>query len=403
MKNSFVKAILIGSIIQVTAVGASGAEDGWSRVAPQGAGFSIEAPGEPQAGYEPGQYTYSSGLWFLGVKILPVAPGTRVLVERRDRKALVRCLESMSDSMAAAAGATRRGSSSVDVDGYTSFRFSMENADLEGTNLLVLTVNRLFMVMTIGPKGSPDDAAKRFLRSFRLVPPDATPTAASPSVDASSNPVAAKLAAPMLAVARLITEQKLNPRIEDVVQHAPPAARLGDRWGPSNAAYQQARTSFSSRIERVIGAYENSGDIVRTLEAELGRVAPESQAAFATALNGPAGSAIMRQLALFEFVALTMAEDPNGPSPGERAWQEKKRALETVFDQRVGAAVPRDDGAHRGEVEAFFSARSSDELNVLFAVVSKATRELESGINLMIFDESDVIQREVESVIARVK
>ena len=232
MKNSFVKAILIGSIIHLTAVGASGAEDGWSRVAPQGAGFSIEAPGEPQAGHEPGQYTYSSGLWFLGVKILPVAPGTRVLVERRDRKALVRCLESMSDSMAAAAGATRRGSSSVDVDGYTSFRFLMENADLEGTNLLVLTVNRLFMVMTIGPKGSPDDAAKRFLRSFRLVTPDAAPTAASPSVNASSNPVAAKLAAPMLAVARLITEQKLNPRIEDVVQHAPPAARLGDRWGP---------------------------------------------------------------------------------------------------------------------------------------------------------------------------
>ena len=90
MKNSFVKAILIGSIIHVTAVGASGAEDGWSRVAPQGAGFSIEVPGEPQAGHEPGQYTYSSGLWSLGVKILPVAPGTRVLVERRDRKALVR-------------------------------------------------------------------------------------------------------------------------------------------------------------------------------------------------------------------------------------------------------------------------------------------------------------------------
>ena len=86
-ENGFVKAILIGSIIQVTAVGASGAEDGWSRVDPQRAGFSIEAPGEPQAGHEPGQYTYSSGLWFLGVKILPVAPRTRVLVERRDRRA----------------------------------------------------------------------------------------------------------------------------------------------------------------------------------------------------------------------------------------------------------------------------------------------------------------------------
>jgi hypothetical protein len=52
MKTSFVKAIFIGSIIHVTAVTTSGAEGRWSRVAPQGAGFSIEAPGEPQPGAE---------------------------------------------------------------------------------------------------------------------------------------------------------------------------------------------------------------------------------------------------------------------------------------------------------------------------------------------------------------
>ena len=117
------------------------------------------------------------------------------------------------------------------------------------SNLLVLTVNRLFMVMTIGPKGSPDDAAKRFLRSFRLVTPDAAPTAASPSVNASSNPVAAKLAAPMLAVARLITEQKLNPRIEDVVQHAPPAARLTGTGPPSSWAICYASTRIAGKRE----------------------------------------------------------------------------------------------------------------------------------------------------------
>ena len=167
----------------------------------------------------------------------------------------------------------------------------------------------------------------------------------------------------------------------------------GSRVGPQGAGF-----SIEAPGDRTVVSWSQILPV-----APRTRVLVERRDRRATALNGPAGSAIMRQLALFEFVALTMAEDPNGPSPGERAWQEKKRALETVFDQRVGAAVPRDDGAHRGDVEAFFSARSSDELNVLFAVVSKATHELESGINLMIFDESDVIQREVESVIARVK
>jgi hypothetical protein len=55
MKNSLVKAIFIGSIIHATAVTTSSAEGRWSRVAPQGAGFSIEAPGEPQPGAETGQ------------------------------------------------------------------------------------------------------------------------------------------------------------------------------------------------------------------------------------------------------------------------------------------------------------------------------------------------------------
>jgi hypothetical protein len=135
----------------------------------------------------------------------------------------------------------------------------------------------------------------------------------------------------------------------------------------------------------------------------LERLAPESQAALAAALNGPAGSAVVRQLALSQFIAVTMAENPDGPGPADPGWKEKLRALQTTFDQRLGTSMAEDDGGHRAAVDEFFSAQSSDLWNMFFAVVSKATRELETGINLTVFDNSDAIQREIETVIARVK
>ena len=52
MNNCYLEAILIGSIIFATAVSTSSAETRWNRVAPQGAGFSIEAPSEPRTDAE---------------------------------------------------------------------------------------------------------------------------------------------------------------------------------------------------------------------------------------------------------------------------------------------------------------------------------------------------------------
>lgn len=405
MNTYSLKTVVIGSIVNLAAVTVSGADTRWNRVTPQGAGFSIEAPAAAKPSDDPGEYNYSSGFSFLAVKILPVDPSTRQLVERGERKRLLRCLESLRDSMIdGMEGSTRRDSSSGEVDGHLSLRFAMENTDFKGSNLLVLTADRLFLVITVGPKGSPDADAKRFLRSFRVVKTDTAPAAASHDVNAASkNPVAAKLSGPMLSVARLVIEEKMNPLIDHVVQNAPPAARLGNRWGPSNTAWQQARAPISSRIARVVDAYEKSGDVTRTLESELERLAPESQSALAMALNGPAGSAIVRQLALSQFIAVTMAENPDGPGPADPGWKEKLRTLQTTFDQRLGTSLAGDDGGHRAEVDKFFSAQSSDLWNMFFTVVSKATRELESGINLTVFDNSDAIQREIETVIARVK
>jgi hypothetical protein len=195
----------------------------------------------------------------------------------------------------------------------------------------------------------------------------------------------------------------MNPLIDQVVQNVPTAARLGNRWSPSNAAWQQARTSITGRIERIADAYEKSGEVVRTLESEWEQLTPESQAAFAAALNGPAGPAILRELAKSQFVSTIMADDPNGPKPGESAWREKLRALQTAFDQRVGSATTGDDGKYDADIEEFFSRSSSDVSRLCFVVVSKATRQLEGAINLTLFDDSEAIRREIETVIAGVK
>ena len=404
MNNCYLEAILIGSIIFATAVSTSSAETRWNRVAPQGAGFSIEAPSEPQTDAESGQYVFESGFWFLAVKLLPVDPTTRELVERRERKALVKCLESLRDSIVEGATAKRGRSSSGDLDGYQSLRFSLETGELEGTNLLVATGEHFYLVMTVGPKGSPDDTPKRFLKSFRLVTTDRRPVVDSrvPSVP-PINPVTAKLAGPIQAVARLIIEERTSQLIDEVLQNVPPAARLGNRWNPSTAPWRDARKSFSSRIERVVDAYEKSGDVVRMLESEFGQLAPEAQAELAAQLNGPAGPAILRQLVLSEFLSMMSADDPNGPKPGEPAWKDKMRALQTRFDQRIGSAMPADDGSHDAEADAFFSALSSDASRLLFGVVARATSELEGAINLMVYDNSAAIEREIEAVIARVK
>ena len=306
--------------------------------------------------------------------------------------------------MVGAAASTRGGSSSGDIDGYPSLRFSLETAELAATNLLVVTGEHLYLVMTVGPKGSSNDDAQRFVRSFHVVTTDHGPVVDSRVPDVlPTDSVAARLAGPMLAVSRLIIEERTNRRIDEVLQNAVPAARLGNRWNPSNAAWQEARKSISGRIERIADAYEKSGDIERSIDSEFGQLTPESQAALATPLNGPAGPAIVRQLARLQFASMMMADDPNGPKPGGAAWKEKLRALQTLFDQRLGTALSADDGRHNADVEAFVSAPSNDAPRLCFVVVARATRELEAAINLMMFDDSEVIGHEITTVIARVK
>jgi hypothetical protein len=191
MKNRLADIFLIVSTIVVTAATTGRADTRWSRLAPEGAGFSVEVPGEPQPGEGPGQYSYSSGLSCYAVKLIAVDSATRTLVERRDKKALKTRLESTKDTIAATFNGRIDSPSFGEINGYPSLRFSLETEELEGTSLLVLTSDQMYMVMTVAPKGLKNADAKRFLESFRLTsqsepPPDAQ-AGARPSLGTSGD------------------------------------------------------------------------------------------------------------------------------------------------------------------------------------------------------------------------
>ena len=183
MKNRISNIFLMASAIVVSAAATGAADTRWRRVAPEGALFSVEAPGEQQADDQPGQYSYSSGLWFYCIKLLPTDPGSRILLERGDKKALRTRLASTRDTLLATVNATSDRSSFGELDGYPTLGFSLAIDGLAGTNLLVLTREHMYMVMTLGPQGARDEYAKRFLASFRLTTDAAGRlTAASPSM-----------------------------------------------------------------------------------------------------------------------------------------------------------------------------------------------------------------------------
>ena len=181
MQNRISNIFLMASAIVVSASAAIAADARWRRVSPDGARFSVDAPGAQQADDQPGQYSYSSGLWFYCVKLLPTDPASRILLERGDKKALRTRLESTRDTLIATVNATSDRSSFGELNGYPSLGFSLAIDGLAGTNLLVLTGEHMYMVMTLGPKGARDEDAKRFLASFRLTADAAgRPTALTP-------------------------------------------------------------------------------------------------------------------------------------------------------------------------------------------------------------------------------
>jgi hypothetical protein len=208
----------------------------------------------------------------------------------------------------------------------------------------------------------------------------------------------------MLAVTTFAIEEQLNPRIDEFVQKAPAAERLGSRWTPALPAFQQARAAITKRIALISQLYETTGEMDRTFDAAAARHAPGALAdAIVSALEGPMGTAIQRDNAVMEFASAIMSADPNGPKPGERLWMDKLNALVKKFDDRFGATMPRDK-SREAEVSAFSSTATGQALRSLWSsAVGKATVDITGAINLMIFDDRDAIMREIAAAVATVK
>ncbi len=387
-------------------VASSGAETRWQTLAPSGKGFSIEVPGEQQRDDTPGSYTFSTGLLSFCIVAQPVGPAARGFASNRVVGATY--LEAVRDSVLSGIDGTLRSSSPGDFHGYPSLRFEIEGKqneiELEGSGLLVLTDQHLYALMTLGAKGLPNPHAERFFRSFTLGTADnrASVTAAH-RPPSSSDPVVAMLAGPMLAVARLLTTEEVNPLIDRLLQNAPGAVRLGSRWGPSSAAWQQARAAITNRIALINSLYEGSGKIVELLESKLGELPPSDGEAIRTALAGPQAAAIVRGHAFIVFAAEVRSDNLDGPEVGTPAYNQRLRRLRNMFDEHAAPAMPG-GRARPGEILDYVEVPGSDQLmSVWHFVVGKAAVDLRGAINLMMFDERERIMREIESAVASAK
>ena len=395
-----IAGVLVFAVGLSVATSARVEQTAWTTLAPAGRGFSIQVPGEPSSSSKPDRFVYEADEWAYFVTINPVTDAVRELVVAENQQPIRQYLERIHDSFLRRAKETSR--SDADFPGYPSIRFSadIETEDkqrFQGRYWLVVTGEHDYILMAIGTPGVSDASAERFLGSFRL------DKAAGPRT-APTWSLASTLKMPMLAVALMITEQRLNPVIDQMLQRSPGAKRAGARWNPTHPAWPKARTSLSGRVAKVAMAYDESGEMDRTLAAAMERIAPGAKAdAIMTKLIAPAGPEILREHALIEFVSTVMADDPNGPKAGERAWAEKSKALTKAFDEGLGSVMPRDQ-AHEAEAGKFFSTPEGDLLRQLWrSVVGKAATEIKGAANLLLFDDLAAISREIEAAIASVK
>lgn len=226
-------------------------------------------------------------------------------------------------------------------------------------------------------------------------------SAAGPSPASTAT---ARLSGPMLAVSRVATQQILKETIDEAVQKAESGVRLGHSWGPTHPAWPKARTVLVGRIDRLAESYGKSGLLEQGIQADIARLAGPDMDAFLAAVNGPAGNAVISQDAMIDFVSTIMAADPNGPRPGQPAWNLAMRDMRKAFDEQVGPSMPKSDGPHEAELTAYRQS-SAGQLAMRFwsSVVGRTSAKITGAVNLMLFDDHEAIQREFAAAIAAAK
>jgi hypothetical protein len=89
------------------------------------------------------------------------------------------------------------------------------------------------------------------------------------SAETSARTVAATVKKPLLFVARLVTQEKLRPNVDEMLQNAPSAKALGAKWNASNPAWEKARSVITGRIDRIADLYGDSADYPAMLQSEI--------------------------------------------------------------------------------------------------------------------------------------
>jgi hypothetical protein len=224
------------------------------------------------------------------------------------------------------------------------------------------------------------------------------------SVSAQKTPAAAFQAtsgAAMFAVARAMAEETWNPILDRRIQEAPAARGLGAAWTSTDPRWQKARQALAGRMTRVFEAYARSPEIAGHITTQVGRMGagPDMDAAV-KALTGPAGPAVVRMEARREFIVSTLSAAPGGPEIGGAEWNAQIRDTGQRFDARVGPSLPPDDGSHKAEIEKVATSPAEKILSRVWSfVVSNAKRQLDTALNLMIFDEQAAIDADIKSAI----
>lgn len=225
---------------------------------------------------------------------------------------------------------------------------------------------------------------------------------AAPSQDAA---LVTLLAPQMMAVSKLVIAERWDSRLDELVQRAPAAAALGDKWTRSAPAWQQARKALGARVTRIIDAYVANGELNRVLQE---RLAKDFQAAelsqLSDTLKGLAGPAILRQEAQTTFVVEAKETTPESPKAGDPAWFADLRELSKRFTERAGPPIPPEDRQHEAEAAAFARDGVGRKFALLWmSVVSKAETSVTGAINLMLFDDRAAIARDIAQAVATVK
>lgn len=167
-RHRLLHVLFIWSICSLAAALPARAEQDWTRVAPQGAGFSVDTPVAAEPTDNRGFYLYPYKGWSMTVAVFRHDEDMRRRLAG-DPKALKRELKAIKQEVLESWGAIRDGdASSGEVDGQPSIRFAFNDGQRDGLGLIVITGDRLYEIVAIGRTGSSDEDAKRFIRSFRL-------------------------------------------------------------------------------------------------------------------------------------------------------------------------------------------------------------------------------------------